>query len=90
MNRLNLLILCLVITTAIPGVRAVSVEDLRIKAITAYQSIEKAEASGGNVADLAKTLDLAVKLVDAGGDSNLNQASVLLDSVLHPLPRSRT
>jgi hypothetical protein len=81
----SLLLVVLLAMSVVP-VGAVTQDEARAELAKAFDGVQRAERSMGNVGRLVGELNTAAHLLDVGGDDNVAQASALISDVLASTP----
>jgi hypothetical protein len=76
----------LLVSASVVVAGAQTQSDLRSALSAAYSTVEKAEASGGDVGPLVSTLDQAAQLIDSGSSGDLIKAQGLIADVSSAAP----
>lgn len=63
-------------------VEEVSVDEVRVKLVDAFESVAEAERAGGDVSQLVEELNDVVRLLEAEGDEELPEAESRIEHVL--------
>ena len=71
-----------ILTVLVVPVSAVTQDETKADLARAFVGVQRAESSFAYVGDLVDKLNTAARLLDAGGDDNVAQASVLISDVL--------
>jgi hypothetical protein len=75
-----------ILAVLVVPVGAVTQDEARTDLARAFVGVHRAERSFAYVGDLVDKLNTAAHLLDAGGDNNVAQASVLISDVLASTP----
>jgi hypothetical protein len=70
----------LLVTFSAP-VSSISSDDVKSELAEAYIGVRNAEKNGANVTLLVTNLNIAARLIDAGGESNITRAYYLINEV---------